>query len=294
MMTTNKAKALQVMVSHVLDGGSFWGGDPRDEMSIATSALESFMLDWVTLDGCRFEILHWLRFSFNLYTFMRSFVSSLEEGIIFVHVCAIKAQHQNGAWFVTTCFVRWMRMIRVIGVVVVINNKVDDKGVFLKDAEGVGASGETENGVHGCTLLVGRRITLTSSKKGYVGCHSNMLKRYHPIGMTNGKLVVWDVDKDLQGWAKRCRAGCYDELPDVEMYTHDGYDRDGLDLWLRNRGSKAENFHQKMKVGAGPHDMGVETAHYYQVLLTYLYLVNAGVRRCGWPDFAHTMIPLED
>eukprot|EP00978_Attheya_sp_CCMP212_P027703 scaffold93393_cov52-Attheya_sp.AAC.1 len=53
----------------------FGGGDPQDEMSIATSALESFIL----------------------YTFMRSFVSSLEEGIISVRVCTIKSQHQNGA-----------------------------------------------------------------------------------------------------------------------------------------------------------------------------------------------------
>jgi hypothetical protein len=50
-------------------------------------------------------------------------------------------------------------------------------------------------------------------------------------------------------------AGQYDELLDVEMYIHDGYDQDGLDLWLQNWGSKAENFHQKMKVGAGPHDI---------------------------------------
>eukprot|EP00978_Attheya_sp_CCMP212_P020916 scaffold60504_cov47-Attheya_sp.AAC.1 len=48
-----------------------------------------------------------------------------------------------------------------------------------------------------------------------------------------------------------------------------------------------------MKVGAGPHDMGFKTAHYCQVLLTYLYLANTGVRRCGWPDFAHTMIHLD-
>eukprot|EP00978_Attheya_sp_CCMP212_P026812 scaffold88888_cov55-Attheya_sp.AAC.2 len=47
----------------------FRGGDPRDEMSIATSALESFMLDWVlnffTLDGRRFEIFAFVAIFFQ-------------------------------------------------------------------------------------------------------------------------------------------------------------------------------------------------------------------------------------
>eukprot|EP00978_Attheya_sp_CCMP212_P002823 scaffold5803_cov40-Attheya_sp.AAC.2 len=217
MMTTNKAKALQVMVSHVLDRCSF----SRVVIPNATSALESFMLDWVlnlfALDGRRFEIFAFVAIFFQdemqrwdgtpfiqhdvnapffffflhgcytkfgmLYEIFRRhscqyglfqgghvnflFGHRLEEGIISIHVCAIKAQHQNGAWFVTTCFVRRMRMIRVIVVVVIdnkVDNKVDNKGVFLKDAEGIGASGETENGVHGRTLT--RSVFEESGFKG--------------------------------------------------------------------------------------------------------------------------------
>jgi len=58
------------------------------------------------------------------------------------------------------------------------------------------------------------------------------------------------------------------------IYKHDGYDSNGLDLWLRHRGSKAENFHQKMHVAV--ESIMVESAHYLQVILAF-YNVNAGV-----------------
>ncbi|KAL7535177.1 hypothetical protein ACHAXR_006318 [Thalassiosira sp. AJA248-18] len=106
--------------------------------------------------------------------------------------------------------------------------------------------------------------------------------------------VTPELVQFLIGWVDRFRDGRYDDLPDVEMYRHDGYDSDGLELWLRRRGSKAENFHQKMHVAVGPCGIGVEMAHYLQVILAYQYLVNAGIRRCGEPDFGHTELQLED
>ena len=41
-----------------------------------------------------------------------------------------------------------------------------------------------------------------------------------------------ELGKFIRGWAKRCQQGRYEDLPDVEMYTHDRYDCDGLDLWI--------------------------------------------------------------
>lgn len=67
----------------------------------------------------------------------------------------------------------------------------------------------------------------------------------------------------------------------MEIYTHNGVDSDGLDLWISRRGSKAENFHQKMHVAVGPFGIGAETAHYLQVILAYQYLINTGVNHCG-------------
>ena len=91
-----------------------------------------------------------------------------------------------------------------------------------------------------------------------------------------------------------CQQGRYEDLPDVEMYKHNGYDADGLDLWLPCRGSKGENFHQKLSIAAGPFGIGTETGHCLQVTLSYLYLVSAGIKRCGEPDCGHFMLHLED
>lgn len=114
---------------------------------------------------------------------------------------------------------------------------------------------------------------------------------------TNDALKEYATDdfvKHVTGWARRCLEGRYEDLDDVEMYTHIGYDSDGLDLWIRRRGSKAENFHQKMIVAAGPFGFGIETSHYLQVILAYMYTINAGINRCGEPDFGHFMLHLED
>ena len=106
--------------------------------------------------------------------------------------------------------------------------------------------------------------------------------------------ITLEVEKYIRGWARRCQHGRYEELPDVEMYTCDGVDSDGLDLWIRHRGSRAENLHQKMKTSVGPFGVGAETAHNLQVIVLYEYLVNAGIARCGEPDFGHTHLWLED
>ncbi|EJK46131.1 hypothetical protein THAOC_35219 [Thalassiosira oceanica] len=46
--------------------------------------------------------------------------------------------------------------------------------------------------------------------------------------------------------------------------------------------------------GTGPFGIGVESAHYKHVLISYNYGVNAGVRRKGQPDFGHWRLDIED
>jgi len=124
----------------------------------------------------------------------------------------------------------------------------------------------------------------------------NLLKLLHYLKNNEvfKEYVTSEVDKFVTGWARRCREGRYEDLSDVVMYEHDGFDSDGLDLWQRQRGSKAENFHQKMHVAAGPFGIGVEMSHYLHVILAYKYLVSAGINRCGQPDFGHDDLHLED
>ena len=132
-------------------------------------------------------------------------------------------------------------------------------------------------------------------RKGEVAS-SNLLKvlRYLKNNHVFKEYVTSDMEKFLIGWAKRCRDGRYEDLPDVVMYEHKGFDSNGLDLWQRKRGSKAENFHQKMHVAAGPFGIGVEMSHYLHVILAYKYLISAGINRCGEPDFGHGELHLED
>ena len=43
-------------------------------------------------------------------------------------------------------------------------------------------------------------------------------------------------------------------MPEFDMYVKDGMnvDSDGLTLWLRTSGTKAETYHQKLNAGTGP------------------------------------------
>ena len=103
-----------------------------------------------------------------------------------------------------------------------------------------------------------------------------------------------DLEKHFINWARRCRSGRFEEIPGINLFEHDGYDSNGVSLWLRNTGTKCENFHQKLHVGTGPFGMGVESAHYFHVILSYDYLVNAAVRRGHEPDFGHWKLDIED
>ena len=106
--------------------------------------------------------------------------------------------------------------------------------------------------------------------------------------------ITEDCEKHILGWARRCREGRYEDLPDVSMYDFDRYDRDGLALWISRRGSKAENFHQKMNNAAPAFAIGAKHGHFLQVLVAFQYSVNAGVKRSNEPDFGHFMLNLED
>ena len=108
------------------------------------------------------------------------------------------------------------------------------------------------------------------------------------------KYLTEDVETHFINWARRCISGRYEQLPGIEIYKHDGHDSNGLDLWLRESGTHAENFHQKLIVGTGPFGMGVESAHYYHVLLSYFYLINASIRRGCQPNFGHWSLYVED
>ena len=132
-------------------------------------------------------------------------------------------------------------------------------------------------------------------RKGDVA-RSNLIKvtNYLKSNSVFQEYITPETEKYLFGWATRCRDGRYEDLPDVEMYQHNGVDSNGLDLWLRRRNSRAENCHQKMNVATGPFGIGAEMAHMLHVILCYRYHVSAGINRLGESDFGHSELHLED
>lgn len=92
-----------------------------------------------------------------------------------------------------------------------------------------------------------------------------------------------------------CESGQFEECYDVEMFQWDGTDSNGLNCWLRRRGSnRSENLHRQMRVAFGPHGVGAEVGHYLLLLLTYRYNVKTGIRRTDQYDFGMPYLYLID
>jgi hypothetical protein len=109
------------------------------------------------------------------------------------------------------------------------------------------------------------------------------------------KWYTSELEVFFDKFAKKARVGEFEELPDVALFQHDGQDRYGLDLWLRNRGStKAENFHQKLHVAFGPWSIGARTGHYLMQLVASRYNVNTAIRRHNAHTFGHAHLYLID
>jgi len=99
----------------------------------------------------------------------------------------------------------------------------------------------------------------------------------------------------LYGFEEKARKGMFEELADVSLYTWDGTDSNGLDLWLSNRGStRTENFHQKLMTALGPYSVGAQTAHYIMLLVTFRYNVKTGIRRSNEHNFGHPYLQYID
>ena len=128
--------------------------------------------------------------------------------------------------------------------------------------------------------------------------HGNNIQRIHNFVRTNSETKEYytnDVKQYFENFEKRCREGRFAELHDISLYRQVGIDSDGLDLWIRLKGSvRCENIHQKMRVALGPHAIGVEVAHYLLIQICYRYNVNLGVRRKARPNFGHCFLYVMD
>jgi len=120
-------------------------------------------------------------------------------------------------------------------------------------------------------------------------------------------LELIQTEKDLEGsltpkleqWFKNllslCREGKLEETSDCAMFQEDGKDSNGLQLYIRRRGTNRSELHyQKMKVAFGPHGVGAEVGHYLLLLVTYKFNISTGIRRLGRPDFGTFRLDIID
>jgi hypothetical protein len=124
--------------------------------------------------------------------------------------------------------------------------------------------------------------------------HAIRIRRIHEYIKNTEPLKEHYTDelrKYLIGLERKCEEGLFEELGDVSLFQWDGTDYNGLDLWLRFRGSnRAENVHQKMSVAFGPWGVGARTAHYVLLLVSYRYNVQTGIRRYNEYNFGHSWL----
>ena len=104
------------------------------------------------------------------------------------------------------------------------------------------------------------------------GVHSNNIRLVHSFIQNEPSMRDYHTDElreYLISFEKKCCDGLFEELSDVCLYKHVGVDSNGLDLWIRLRGSnRAENVHQKMKSSVGAWNVGAEIGHHILVLLS--------------------------
>jgi len=103
-----------------------------------------------------------------------------------------------------------------------------------------------------------------------------------------------DYNEYFRKFIEKCKMGHFEELHDVTMFRYKGKDADGLNLYYRLRGARAENVHQKMHISVGPWGIGPRSGHYILLDLCFRYNVNAGIARCGDHDFGHPWLYFVD
>lgn len=103
--------------------------------------------------------------------------------------------------------------------------------------------------------------------------HANNIRLLHSFIQNESVFVEYyntDLKKYFLSFESKCEEGMFEELSDVCLFRHVGVDSNGLDLWIRLRGSnRCENFHQKMRSCIGPWVVSVETSHYLLLLLSF-------------------------
>jgi len=79
-----------------------------------------------------------------------------------------------------------------------------------------------------------RMVTPDANRHAYNICSVHNFVKTNPKMM---KHYSSDIREYFEKFEQKCLQGLFEELKDVSMFIHQGIDRNGLDLWLRCRGS---------------------------------------------------------
>lgn len=128
--------------------------------------------------------------------------------------------------------------------------------------------------------------------------HANLIRSVHAVVKSDKELSQYytpELQEYFEKFVNKILRGYFEELDDVVMHVKAGHDKYGLQLFIRKRGTvRAENVHQKMKVAIGPWGIGIRSAHYLLLLLSFRYNVSSNIRRKGYHDFGHCELYLID
>lgn len=122
--------------------------------------------------------------------------------------------------------------------------------------------------------------------------HSSNISKVHKFIRENSftkTFYTTELKQFFDTFQRKCLDGRFSELHDVNMYRRVGIDADGLDLWIRLKGSvRCENIHKVMRSAMGQWGVGATVAHYLLVLISHKYNVNAGIKRNAAINFGHS------
>ena len=128
--------------------------------------------------------------------------------------------------------------------------------------------------------------------------HRRQIELVHRLIKDVEPLKSWytqELEQYLLTFENKCEQGLFEELSDVALFQWDGTDQNGIDLWIRFRGStRAENVHQKLNSALGPWGVGAQTGHYLMLLICFRYNVQSRIRRCSGHNFGHPQLQYID
>jgi hypothetical protein len=128
--------------------------------------------------------------------------------------------------------------------------------------------------------------------------HADLIRSVYLVMLVDtelSRLCTPEVKIYLDNFEEKARRGLFEELEDVVMHEQTGYDKFGLPLFIRKKGTvRTENVHQKMKFSVGPWGIGARASHYLLLMVCYRYNIASNIRRRGHHNFGHFELDLID